>query len=59
MPHFDNHRGTESHLFIVTSLVPAILFLATLVAAVHVSRAEPVATESGVAGYSVSMNVTA
>jgi len=59
MPHFSNHRSSENHLFIVTSLVPAVLFLATLVAAVHVSRAETVHTEAGIAGSSIAMNATA
>lgn len=59
MLRFNNHRSTENHLFIVTSLVPAALFVVTLIAAVHVSRADSVQTEAGVPGYSISMNATA
>ncbi|MAZ18849.1 MAG: hypothetical protein CL535_21300 [Ahrensia sp.] len=59
MNRFNNHRSSENHLFIVTSLVPAALFLVTLIAAVHVSRSESLQTEAGIPGYAISVNVTA
>ena len=59
MNRFSNHRSTENHLFVVTSLVPAVLFVVTLIAAVHVSRAESLQTEAGIPGYAISVNVTA
>jgi len=59
MNRFTNHRSTENHLFVVTSLVPAVLFVVTLIAAVHVSRGESLQTEAGIPGYAISTNVTA
>lgn len=50
---------SENHLFIVTSLVPAALFLVTLIAAVHVSRSETLQTEAGIPGYAISASVAA
>ena len=59
MTRFNKLRSTENHLFIVTSLVPAVLFVVTLIAAVHVSRAESLQKEAGVPGSAISMNTAA
>ena len=59
MSRFNNHRSHENHLFVVTSLVPAALFLVTLIAAVHVSRSQSLQTEAGIPGYAISVNATA
>lgn len=59
MPRFNTPRTTDDHLFIVTSLVPAALFAATLLAAVHVGKAEGPAPQVIGIGYQVTTSASA